>query len=112
MHCPTFSLIPKVFIFSDSNRTDGPEEINRPPETYFIKTGRFVIVHELCDLCSKNDIIVMIVTAWTFQILLPINLQNHVMITDIITDFFPIEYIVWYNFNGLVLRNIVSKKSF
>lgn len=66
MHCPTFSQIPKVFIFSDSNRTDGPEELNRPPETYFIKTGRSVIVHQLCDLCSKNDIIVMIVTAWTF----------------------------------------------
>lgn len=87
MHCPTFSLILKVFIFSDSNRTDGPEEIKRPPETYFIKTGRSVIVQQLCDLYSKNDIIVMIGTAWTFQILLPINLQNHVMITDI-TDIF------------------------
>lgn len=88
MHCPTFSLIPKVFIFSDSNRTDGPEEINRPPETYFIKTARSVIVQQLCDLYSKNDIIVMIGTAWTFQILLPINFENHVMITDIITDIF------------------------
>lgn len=30
----------------------------------------------------------MIGTAWTFQILLPINFENHVMITDIITDIF------------------------